>query len=294
MNNHLISNSVNLILKNNLAFDDSFPILFEKNYKELSFLNNKRSTQNNFNKQIKSLKHFNNNSNIKKENLNNFINKNKILFKICKDFSKIKYHNHGNFIKIDTNTNYKKSNNKLYKIENCNNIFINKSNIKLNKINNLTTINDNNEDISNNINNQNERNSKSNLSNRNNLGNEIKVKKNNKMIYINKLLIKPKKAKKDMIIQKRKRHSIYRGVSKNGNKWQVIIFSKYKKAYIGLYKTEEIAGRIYDIISIKNKGIKAKTNFVYNIHQIQKIIDSNIDYKSENIEEIISHLIKEE
>ena len=86
----MISNSVNLILKNDLAFDDSFPILFEKNYKE-----------------IKSLKHFNNNSNIKKENLNNFINKNKILFKICKDFSKIKYHNQVNFTKIDENNDYK-------------------------------------------------------------------------------------------------------------------------------------------------------------------------------------------
>ena len=133
-------------------------------------------------------------------------------------------------------------------------------------------------------------NSKNNLKN---LGNEIKVKKNNKMIYINSLLFKPKNKNKDMILQKNKRNSIYRGVSKNGNKWQVIISSKYKKAYIGLYNTQEIAGRIYDFISIKNKGIKAKTNFVYNLHQIQKISDSNIDYKAKNIEEIISHLIKE-
>jgi len=267
----LISNSINLILKNNLAFDDSFPILFEKNYKEISFLNNEKATSNYSNKHIENLKHFNDNSsNINKnENLNNLNNKNKNIFRICKDFSKIKYQNYDNFIKIDRYKNYKSYNN-LYKIEKCNNIFINSNN-----------------------NSEKERKSINNLNNIDNLSNEIKVKKNNKMIYINKLLIKPKNKKKDMILLKKKRNSIYRGVSKNGNKWQVIIFSKYKKSYIGLYNTQEIAGRIYDIISIKNKGIKAKTNYIYNIHQIQKIIDSNIDYKSENIEEIISHLIKE-
>ena len=72
-----------------------------------------------------------------------------------------------------------------------------------------------------------------------------------------------------------------------------LISSKYKKDYVVLYNIQEIASRIYDFISIKNKGIKAKTNFVNNLHQIQKISDSNIDYKAENIEEIISHLIKE-
>ena len=111
------------------------------------------------------------------------------------------------------------------------------------------------------------------------------------MIYINKLLLKPKNTKKDIIPKEKKRNSIYRGVSKNGNKWQVIIYSKYCKKYIGLYKTQEIAARIYDIISIKNKGIKARTNFEYDIHQIQNISEAYIDYKSEDIEGIISHLI---
>lgn len=287
----MISNSVNLIIKNGLAFDDSFPILLERNYEELSFINNKRATSNNYNKQIKNYKHFNKNLfNIdKNENLNN-LNNNKIIFKISKDFSKIKYHNQGNYSKIDENKNYKNDNKYLHKIEKTNNIFINKSNSKLNKVNNSTVIKDNNEDMNNNNNSQKEMNSKNNLKN---LGNEIKVKKNNKMIYINSLLFKPKNTNKDMILQKKKRSSLYRGVSKNGNKWQVIISSKYKKAYVGLYNTQEIAARIYDFISIKNKGIKAKTNFVYNLHQIQTISDSNIDYKAENIEEIISHLIKE-
>ena len=127
----------------------------------------------------------------------------------------------------------------------------------------------------------------------NNLSDEIRVKLNNKMIYINKSLIKRKKEKNLFLQKQKRRSSLYRGVSKNGNKWQVIIYSKYHKGYIGLYKTQEIAARIYDFISIKNKGIKAKTNFVYNLHQIQKISDSNIDYKTKNIDEVISHLTKE-
>ena len=173
-NNHLISNSVNLILKNDLAFDDSFPILFEKNYKEITFLNNEKTAPNYSNKHIENLKHLNDNSSKidKNENLNNLNNKNKIIFRICKDFSKIKYHNHDNFIKIDRNKNYKSYNN-LYKIEKCNNIFINRNN-----------------------NSQKERKPINNLNNKDNLSNEIKVKKNNKMIYINKSLIKPKNKKK--------------------------------------------------------------------------------------------------
>ena len=84
---------------------------------------------------------------------------------------------------------------------------------------------------------------------------------------------------------------MYRGVSKNGSNWQVIMSSKDNKGYVGMYKTQEIAARIYDIVSIKNKGIKAKTNFEYDLHQIQNISEAYIDYKSEDIEEIISDLI---
>lgn len=125
-----------------------------------------------------------------------------------------------------------------------------------------------------------------------NLSGFIKIKSNHKLIYMNKSLLKHKNKKNEGVVDKRKRSSIYRGVSKNGNNWQVIIYSKYRKGYVGVYETQDIAGRIYDIISIKNKGIKAKTNFEYNIHQIQNIIDAYIDYNADNIEEIISDLIK--
>ena len=295
MNNHLIGNTINLILNNNLIFDDSFPFLFDSNYKNISFLNNKRNILNNSDKCAENLKDFNEYSFNKKDNLKILNNKNKCIFKIFKDFSKIKYNNNYNFTKINRNITYKHNNLYNYKIEKCNYIFINKSDKKINKLQNSIIIKDINKDI-NNIkeeNNLSEINSKNNINNTDNLSNEIKVKKNNKMIYINKLLLKPKNTKKDIIPKEKKRNSIYRGVSKNGNKWQVIIYSKYCKKYIGLYKTQEIAARIYDIISIKNKGIKAKTNFIYNLHQIQKITDTKIDYKSKNIEEIIYYLIKE-
>ena len=95
---------------------------------------------------------------------------------------------------------------------------------------------------------------------------------------MNKFLIKPKFKNNNVIVKKKKRSSLYRGVSRNGNYWQVIISYKNRRGYIGLFRTEEIAARIYDFVSIKNKGIKSKTNFQYNIHQIQNISEAYIDY----------------
>ena len=62
--------------------------------------------------------------------------------------------------------------------------------------------------------------------------------------------------KKNKNIQKKilklnSRSSKYRGVSKNGNKWQVHIMINKKNKYIGIYDSEEIAARIYDVESIK-------------------------------------------
>lgn len=118
-----------------------------------------------------------------------------------------------------------------------------------------------------------------------------KVKKNHKSIFINKSLLE-RKRKNNYIRESQNRRSVYRGVSRNGKQWQTIISYKRIGKYVGLYKTQEIAARVYDIISIKNKGIKAQTNFKYNVNQIQKISEANIDFKSKNIEEIISNLIK--
>ena len=128
--------------------------------------------------------------------------------------------------------------------------------------------------------------------------NEIKVLKNKKIVYINTLLLNSystskniKKLNKIIFIGKNKRSSQYRDVSKNGNQWQVLMMLKKKKLYIGTYDSEEFAGRIYDILSLKNRGIKAKTNFKYTNEQIKNICKIDIDIKDKNIYEIISQLI---
>lgn len=60
------------------------------------------------------------------------------------------------------------------------------------------------------------------------------------------------------------------------------------KSYIGTYPSEYIAARIYDILALKIKGFKARTNFKYNYNQIIKICEAEIDIKAKNIDEIIS------
>ena len=220
---------------------------------------------------------FNLNETIKNEfnllkNLKNIKNK-KQIFYIYKNYSKKKGFKCFNL-------------NKKYKIEKNDSIFINKSVTKTKhfKKSNLNKDN-NNVSLDNNVDNNNS-------NKKDNLNNSIKIKKNNKLIYINKLLIKQKNKNNNGVVLKKKRSSIYRGVSRNGNSWQVILSLKNDKLYAGVFKTQEIAARIYDFISIKNKGIKANTNFQYNVHQIQNISEASIDYKAKNIEEIIDDLIQ--
>ena len=129
--------------------------------------------------------------------------------------------------------------------------------------------------------------------------NEIKVLKNNKVVYVNSFLLNSyttskniKKFNKITFIGRNKRSSKYRGVSKNGNQWQVLMMINKNKSYIGSYPSEELAARIYDILALKNRGIKARTNFIYNSKQIKKICQMEIDIKSEKINDIISQLIE--
>ena len=280
-NTIIITKLINSINNNHLSFDDNFPLTFENNYNKLYFLNNKRNSSN----KKQENKNFNNHN----DSITNFYNN-----EIIKSLKNIKKKKIFNIIKTVKNNKKKffTFNHNLYKIQKSNYIFLNKSDKIKNELNNSIVNNDNdniciNENIdSNDINLQNNINKTSNFSN------QVKVKKNNKLVYANKSLIKPKLQKKNCSEKKDKRNSIYRGVSKNGNKWQVILFYNSKQRYIGTYDSQEIAARIYDILSIKNKGIKAKTNFVYNIHQIQKISESSIDYNSEFIDELIYDLIK--
>ena len=128
--------------------------------------------------------------------------------------------------------------------------------------------------------------------------NEIKVLKNNKVVYINRDLLNSysslrniKEVNNTFFVERNKRTSKYRGVSKNGYQWQVLMMVNNNKYYLGSYPSEELAARIYDVLAIKNRGAKAKTNFVYNKNQIKKINENEIDIKSENISEIIEQLI---
>lgn len=128
--------------------------------------------------------------------------------------------------------------------------------------------------------------------------NEIKVLKNGKVVYINTYLCNLystskaiKKMNKINFVIRNERSSKYRGVSRNGNSWQVLTMINKKKQYLGSYQSEELAARIYDIQAIKNRGFKARTNFTYNNIQIKKILEKNINIKCNNISDINNQLI---
>lgn len=127
--------------------------------------------------------------------------------------------------------------------------------------------------------------------------NEIKVLKNRKIVYINAHLLNDystsryfKKLKRINFVKRSKTSSKYRGVSRNGNNWQVLIMVNNKKYYIGSYRSEELAARIYDIHAIKSRGINARTNFPYNDFQIKNIYKKNIDIKCDKISEIMNQI----
>ena len=118
---------------------------------------------------------------------------------------------------------------------------------------------------------------------------KVKLIKNNKIVYVTEeqgktLIKKNKKQKKITFVNRGQRGSKYRGVSRNGNQWQVLIMTNKSKSYVGSYPTEDLAARIYDIVSLKNHGTKAKTNFCYSEGEIQQLItfdvkDHLIDFK---------------
>ena len=130
--------------------------------------------------------------------------------------------------------------------------------------------------------------------------NEIKVYKNKKVVYVNASLLNSystakniKQLNKIYFIKRNrsKRGSIYRGVSKNGNQWQVLMKENKNKIYKGSYPSEELAARIYDVLAFKNKGLKARTNFIYTSNQIKKICETEIDITDKDIYDIIKQLI---
>eukprot|EP00347_Sterkiella_histriomuscorum_P005702 403355594 len=69
------------------------------------------------------------------------------------------------------------------------------------------------------------------------------------------------------------RGSVFRGVSKNKSKWQMMIMGNFKKIYIGAIDTELEAALLYDKIAILVHGLQAKTNFEYTVSQIQLFLE---------------------
>ena len=222
-------------------------------------------------------------------NINNV--NNNLIGNLNNDFlnNNYKLNNYNNKEYINVNDNFNENNNNLSDLSKLISLSNNSSNLE--KKNNYFNVTHNKKKrgrkiIKNNIN-QTENN------------NEIKVLKNNKVVYVNTFLLNSystskniKKFNKIAFIGRNKRSSRYRGVSKNGNQWQVLMMINKSKSYIGSYPSEELAARIYDILALKNRGIKARTNFIYNSKQIKKICEMEIDIKSENISGIISQLIE--
>ena len=62
---------------------------------------------------------------------------------------------------------------------------------------------------------------------------------------------------KSMFLQTRSyRGSKFRGVSKNGSKWQVMIVRGNLKKYIGAIENEDVAGVLYDKYAIIIQGLQ--------------------------------------
>ena len=109
---------------------------------------------------------------------------------------------------------------------------------------------------------------------------KIKILKNNKLLFNNNIysesaLYHVNKKNSSKPLKKFPRSSTYRGVSKNGNKWQVLLMNNRNKYYLGNYNSEEVAAKIYDIFALKFRGKKALTNYFYSDEQISKIFEKN-------------------
>ena len=327
LNIDTITKIIHLVLQNNIIIDNNILSLISQNpmNQKNNFLQKKRILEHNEN---------NNNQNINQEDINcDIADKNNIQSNEYSDnyrqqyiYGNVsKYGNISNLKEIEYNKyitnkiNFFNKENNLYNYlinNNVNNITFNFNGNKLDDFpNNRFSFDnkkrDNKDNIKENYNSIHYKNSKYSKKekfykeikkkciNKNENNNEIKVIKNNKIVYINKSLLnsnsaskKIKKINKVSFIRYYKRSSKFRGVSKNGNQWQVLIMFNRNKSYIGSYPNEEIAARIYDILALKNRGVKARTNFTYNCMQIKKICETDLDIKSKNLFEIVSQLIE--
>ena len=86
--------------------------------------------------------------------------------------------------------------------------------------------------------------------------------KKGKIFNIKKIKDREKEAKEEKRLKKYiYRGSKYRGVSRNGKTWQVLIMINRNKNYIGNFKSEEDAAKAYDEFAMKYHKNKARLNF---------------------------------
>lgn len=106
-------------------------------------------------------------------------------------------------------------------------------------------------------------------------GNIIPLTKEDKPNEPKTKIFKIQKLKKNTLREKKKtvRNSFYRGVSKTGYRWQVLLMNK-KRLYLGSYSSEVEAARVYDYNALRLFGNKAKTNFVYTEDEKTQIINT--------------------
>jgi hypothetical protein len=84
----------------------------------------------------------------------------------------------------------------------------------------------------------------------------------NKIFAIKKIEDREKEAEEEKKLKKNiYRGSKYRGVSRNGKTWQVLIMINRNKNYIGNFKSEEEAAKVYDEYAMKFHKNKARLNF---------------------------------
>ena len=87
--------------------------------------------------------------------------------------------------------------------------------------------------------------------------------KKDKIFLIKKIIDKDKEIEEDKKRQKKTiyKRSKFRGVLWKGNRWQAFIMVKRNKNYIGNFKSEEEAAKVYDEYAMKFHKNKARLNF---------------------------------
>ena len=98
--------------------------------------------------------------------------------------------------------------------------------------------------------------------------NEVEIKQNTvenkkgKIFDIKKIKDKEKESQQEKRLKKYfYKGSKYRGVSRKGKTWKVLIMINRNKKYIGNFKSEEEAAKAYDKFAMKYHKNKARLNF---------------------------------